>query len=114
MKNVILSAILLTVLTLTSCVKGYQHEKVVTNNSRETIQVISGCCDQGETYTIAPGETETVFACVYQQVNRPEVEDLSWNVTLIQEGVKYDLNNPDLWTPQGNERLLKFAFSVND
>jgi hypothetical protein len=114
MKNYSRVFLIVSLLVLTSCVKGYNHEKRVTNNSRESIEIITGCCDQKETYTIKPGESVVVFACVYQQLAQPQVEDLNWNIEMIREGKRFDLSNPDLWIQHGTEKHLKFIYAVND
>ncbi len=114
MKRAIYFLAIITSLILTSCVKGYTHEKVVTNNSREVVTVISGCCDRTETYVIQPEESEVVFACFYQTVSKPTSDELSWQFQLIQEGESYDLSSPNQWANKEKGRILKYEYVVND
>lgn len=106
--------LIVSLVILTSCIKGYNHEKRINNSFREPIEIITGCCDQKESYTIEPGENVVVFACVYQQLSQPKIEDLNWNIEMIREGQLFDLSNPDLWTREGTEKDLKFIYVVNE
>ena len=97
-----------------SCSKGYNHEKIVTNNSRTPITVYSGCCENIKEFSLQPGESETVFACVYQQISEPKISDLNWEVKLIKDGETFILNQPDKWDNKSYGRMLRFEYVAVD
>ncbi len=99
---------------LSSCLKGYNHEKIVTNNSRNPITVYAGCCDNRQKFSIQPGESETVFACVYQQPSEPKISDLNWEVKLIKDGKALALNQPEIWNNISYGRMLRFEYVAVD
>ena len=114
MRKTIFFFAILSVTLLSSCNKGYTHEKAVINNSRETVTVVSGCCNNQEVFNIEPGETKTVFACYYQQLRKPSTEELSWEFELIQKGAHTDLSNPALWINKEQERALRYEYTVQE
>ncbi len=97
-------AIALLGLFMASCGKNYQYDKVITNNTREPIQVQLNYDFDQSVYTIEPGESAVVFSCVYQyqkpkraevcfkfsKVNGSEEEDdhlQSWqNWQMVEDG----------------------------
>lgn len=100
-------------LFLVSCNKGYNHSKEVRNNSDKAIQVVSGCCDRTETYTIEPRSSKIVFQCVYQ-FSRPTTDELSWDFVVVQEdGAVTDLSDPKLWTLNETENNLDYKYTFN-
>jgi hypothetical protein len=105
---------IIVVVTFSSCSKGYSHEKIVTNNSRNSITVYSGCCDNVQKFIIQPGESETVFACIYQQISKPSKTELSWEIELIKEGYTMQLNQPEEWMDKSKGHLLQYEYVVVD
>jgi len=106
--------LIIVVVTFSSCSKGYTHEKIVTNNSRNSIKVYSGCCDNVQKFIIQPCESETVFACIYQQISKPSKTELSWKIELIKEGHTMLLNQPEEWMDKSNGHLLQYEYVVID
>jgi len=110
MKQIIL--ILATLFSLASCIKGYNHEKIVTNNTENEITVISGCCDQEHSYQIAPRESEIVFQCAYQQINKPSVQDLAWDFKVLEvDGTTTSISNSNDWIADDNSRKLSYKYN---
>lgn len=100
-------------LFLVSCNKGYNHSKEVTNNSNKAIQVVSGCCDRTETYTIEPRTSKVVFQCVYQ-FSRPKTNEMSWDFQVVEEdGTVTDLSDPNQWELHETENNLDYKHSFN-
>ena len=114
MKQAIYLIALFTTFVLSSCTKGYTHEKIVTNNTRNDITVLAGsCCGDDWEYVIAPGESETVFICKYQQPTPPKTEELNWYFTVIHGDQETDLSDPKLWENQSYECIIKYEYTVN-
>ena len=114
MKFLIYLFSIIVLITFSSCSKGYTHEKIVTNNSRDPITVLAGCCENIQEYVIQPGESETVFACIYQQLSKPQISDLNWEIKLIKEEQTLFLNQPEKWLNKSSDRKLQFEYLVVD
>ena len=109
MKKVLILGMILMVVALSSCT-NYTHKKIIKNSTRETIEVVSGCCGDEQHYIIEPGSSETVFACIYQQMKQPENSDLSWNFTIRKndgEELKVDVDSE--WEDHSVGNTLEFV-----
>lgn len=112
MKKSLILMTLMFGLMLVSCNKDYIHSKEVTNNTDKAIQVVSGCCDRTETYTIEPRTSEIVFQCSYQ-FSKPTTEELSWDFVVVEEdGTVTDLSDPSVWVlnESGGNLAYKHTF----
>jgi len=107
-KSVILMSMILG-LFLVSCNKGYTHKKEVTNNSDNTIEVISGCCGQTESYSIKPRSTEVVFECFYQG-KKPTTDELSWDFVVIEDGEVIDISNSSEWRLHEENNEISYTY----
>ena len=65
-------------------------------------------------FIIQPGESETVFACIYQQISKPSKTELSWEIELIKEGYTMQLNQPEEWMDKSKGHLLQYEYVVVD
>ncbi len=95
-----------------SCGKNYDYEKVIVNNSRETVQVQLLYDHDNSIYTIAPGERKVVFECIYQSYRKPKKDDVSNKFTVLNATPEAEahIKNSDNWSMTENGKQFQTIY----
>jgi hypothetical protein len=116
MKNLIkiTLGIVLAVLVV-SCGKNYTYEKVVVNNSDETIIVKTKYEGYKEEIVIAPRESKVVFVCTYQSYKKPTCDDVENKFELIggSQDANSRISNKGNWNSSENGKTVRCTYEYN-
>lgn len=105
-------AVALIVFTLSSCT-NYTHKKIIKNDTREMIEIVSGCCGEEKRFTIEPGSSEVVFSCIYQQIKPPVKSEMTWDFLVIKDdGSEIQLDIDSDWLNASQGKSVEYIFEV--
>ena len=102
------------VFILSSCT-NFHHSKTVENRTRDIIVLEAGCCGSEELIKIDPNASKEVFACIYQSHKKPNKNDLSWNISAVDNQELSDkLADPKMWIKSEKGSELDYLFIVKE
>jgi hypothetical protein len=102
-------------LLLTSCGKNYEYDKVITNNTRDAIQVQLNYDHDQTIYTIEPGESVVVFSCIYQ-FQKPKQNEVCFKFSKVggTEQENLHLQASQNWSMLENGKQIKSIYSFEE
>lgn len=102
-------------LMLASCGKNYQYDKVITNNTREPIQVQLNYDFDQSTYTIEPGQSVVVFSCIYQY-QKPKSDEVCFKFSKVNgtEEENLHLQSSQNWRMLEDGKNIKSVYHFEE